>query len=1064
MKPRALFPAVLLLAACSMSLYLGEPVSPSQHPASGRSRGEPLAELKLTTHHSPLTTHPAIQVPSGFVVELVAAPPLVKYPMMACCDERGRLFIAESDGQNLGKAELLKQQPRFVRMLDPARTDGKFHKGRIFADKMVMPEGALWHDGALFIVSAPYLWRLEDSDGDGTADKRDKLVGEMDLIGNANQHGPYLAPNGRLFFSGGTFGYNLVGKDGKGPGKGNWAGVFSCRPDGTDVRVECHAGINPVEVAFTPEGEALGTCAIFDMVGGRHDALVHWVHGASYGERLREPTLKQTGRYLPALTRWGQVAPSGLLRYRGTQFGEAFRDNLFVCQFNSHKVVRVRLKRVGATFRAESEDFLVSLSADFHPADILEDADGSLLLLDTGGWLTMGCPTSKNRPEVFGGIYRIRKVDGPAAPDPRGLKMNWATARAADLVPWLDDPRPAVRDRALATLALSRASLRSNEAVSALGEAVQTGKSVRLRRNAVWALSRIGTSPPRQALCQALADRDASVLQAAVHALGILREPGAVQRLRQLVVQGEAPVRREAATALGLIGRAEAVPALLESLRSAGDEFLEHALTYALIEINAPAPTSVGLSDSMARVRRAALVALDQMRDGRLTRELVAPLLDSADPDVQRAALEVVGKRRWAADIVGLLGKWLADPRPDAARQAMIGGAVLAFAKDAEIQARVADTLNRNATPRVIAILLVETIGRTGLQTLPPSWVEALSRFLQDPDVRLRREAVAAIAALDTDQLDAALLALTRDSSTGRELRVLALAVVARHGARLDDDALKLLISQIHPDTGPVERLSAAGALGKAKLSQRQVSQLPALVSRAGPLELAGLLGAFETAAQDKQLSKTQSAKLGFELAEALAKSPGLTSLSAGRVQALLDRYPPEVRLSGKGLLAKLRGDTEQQRARLAELEPQLAKGSAQRGKQIFFSNRAACSACHRIGTEGGDVGPNLSKIGQIRSSRDLLESILFPSATIANGYETYTVTTRSGRTISGLLRRQTAEAIHLVPTDRSEIRVARADIEELSPNGESVMPQGLEKIMSADELVDVVAYLRTLR
>ena len=118
---------------------------------------------------------PPMQVAPGFEVTVSAAPPLVRYPMMACFDPDGRLYIAESDGRNLTtKGEIEKALPRFVRRLVDTDGDGVFDQSTIFADKMTMPEGGLWHDGALYIISAPYLWRLEDADDDGVAEKREK--------------------------------------------------------------------------------------------------------------------------------------------------------------------------------------------------------------------------------------------------------------------------------------------------------------------------------------------------------------------------------------------------------------------------------------------------------------------------------------------------------------------------------------------------------------------------------------------------------------------------------------------------------------------------------------------------------------------------------------------------------------------------------------------------------------------------------------------------------------------------------------------------------------------------
>jgi len=256
---------------------------------------------------------PAINVPKGFSIKVAAAPPLVTYPMMACLDEKGRLYVAESDGRNLTtKKEIKKELPRFIRRLVDTNGDGIYDESTIFADKMTMPEGGLWLNGSLYIVSAPYLWRLEDTNDDGVADVREKILGYMEFDGRANQHGPYLGPNGRLYFSGGHFGYEFTGTDGSKTGKSRAAGIFSCRPDGSDVRIEGQGGINPVDIEFTDTGEMFSTCAIYDSHQGRHDALIHWIPGGLTQRVYGKPLVPDTGYRLPATSRWGQVAPAGL--------------------------------------------------------------------------------------------------------------------------------------------------------------------------------------------------------------------------------------------------------------------------------------------------------------------------------------------------------------------------------------------------------------------------------------------------------------------------------------------------------------------------------------------------------------------------------------------------------------------------------------------------------------------------------------------------------------------------------------------------------------------------------
>src|SRR5690606_31538451 len=122
------------------------------------------------------------------------------------------------------------------------------------------------------------------------------------------------------------------------------------------------------------------------------------------------------------------------------------------------------------------------------------------------------------------------------------------------------------------------------------------------------------------------------------------------------------------------------------------------------------------------------------------------------------------------------------------------------------------------------------------------------------------------------------------------------------------------------------------------------------------------------------------------------------------------------------------------------------------------------CYKCHRVGDTGEEIGPNLNQIGEIRSKRDLVEAVVFPSASFAREYEPYLIITLSGKSYSGILSRQTAQAIYLRLTDRSEIRIERDDIEEMRPAKTSIMPQGLDQTISPEEFRDLIAFLLTLK
>jgi putative membrane-bound dehydrogenase-like protein len=999
---------------------------------------------------------PPLKVPPGFVVERVAGPPVVEYPIVAGFDERGRLFVAHSAGRNVKGAErLLKELPNSIRLLEAADGDGRFRKYTVFADKLTFPTGALWHDGALYVCSPPYLWRLQDTRGKGMADVRKELVGRFEFWGHAGDiHGPFLGPDGRLYWTDGLLGHRIE-RPGAPALAGHASGVYRCKPDGTDVEAVCGGGMdNPVMMTFTAEGEPLATSTLLNNYPVRYDGILYCVEGGVYPHHAHLiAELKRTGDPLPPVANLGHVSPSGIVRYRGSAFGAAYRDNLFVTQFNTHKVQRLVLERDGAGFKVRGEDFLVSTSPHFHPTDVIEDADGSLLVVDTGGWFTIGCHVSTFKPEVKGGIYRVRKQGAPRPADPRGLALPWDRLTPPELARLLDDPRFAVRDRAVLLLAK-----RGDGAVAALEEVGRRGRSVRARRNAVWAAARIESRAARAVARAALDDPAVSVRLAAAHAVGLHRDAAAAARLGALVARGNPAVRRQAATALGRIRRAAAVPALLAALGEPGadaDRFLEHALIYALIRIDDRPATLAGLRDSRPRVRRGALIALDQMDHGRLTPEVVTPLLDTTDPALQKTALAVVAAHGWADQAAGLLRRWLGQGDLSGERRESVRAAILALCKAPAVHELVAGALRREQTPPATRLLLLETLAQVPLDRLPGAWAREVGRGLGHADARVVRQAVATVRAARLGAFDDALLRLANDKARPADLRAAAAAAVAPRLPRVEPAVFAFLTARLAPDMPPLARLEAADALGGARLDEGQLKALAGLVARAGALELPRLLPAFEHA---------KDPAVGGRLVAALGQSPGLTGITPDGLRRALRAYPEAVRRAARPLFRRLEADAGRQKARLAELEPVLTGGDPGRGRGVFFGARASCAACHTAGGRGGAVGPDLSKIGAVRSGRELLEAVVFPSAGFVRGYEPFVVTTRDGKFHSGILRRQTAEAVYLVTAERAEVRIARADIEALEPGRVSIMPQGLDAQLSRQELADLLAFLQALR
>jgi len=137
--------------------------------------------------------------------------------------------------------------------------------------------------------------------------------------------------------------------------------------------------------------------------------------------------------------------------------------------------------------------------------------------------------------------------------------------------------------------------------------------------------------------------------------------------------------------------------------------------------------------------------------------------------------------------------------------------------------------------------------------------------------------------------------------------------------------------------------------------------------------------------------------------------------------------------------------------------------GDAARGRTLF-AGTATCAKCHKVAGEGKDVGPDLSEIGSKLSKEAMYLAILDPSAGVSFNYETWVVRMLDGTVHSGILQSQTDEAVELKTAESIVHRLRRAEIEELRKSPVSLMPADLQKQLRAQDLVDLVEYLATLR
>lgn len=1015
----------------------------------------PVASLATVAPQQPVELH----VPEGFEVQHVAGPPLTSHPMLAAFDNRGRLFVTESTGVNADASVLAEGPPHEIRILEDTNGDGRYDTFKVFADKLTFPEGILWHDGSVYVSSPPEFWKLTDTDGDDVADKREVLATGFTFRGMSDDmHGGSLGHDGRIYYAAGRMQHKIQRPGGPVVHEGHNPLIVRSRPDGSEFEVFSGAMGNAVGVAFSDAGDCFASGTFGVNADGKRDVLNHCIEGGAYPV-LGQPVVehKLTGGELPNLAQFGASASSDLMIYRDEVFGADYRGNLFSAMFNLHKIARHVLEPDGATYRCHTEDFLTSSNADFHPTDVLEDADGSLVVLDTGAWFLIGCPTSViAKPQISGGIYRVSRSGSKRIADSRGATIAWSKLSPGELVALLDDSRFEVRDRAMCELALKK-----NEAVPALKTAL-SDRQPRRRLNAVWTLARIETPAAASTARIALNDADDNVRQAAAVAAGLMRDHEAMPQLIQLAGSDKSsPVRREAANALGRIGDKKAVAPLLSALAGVTDRFLDHALILALIRIDDREQTVAGLSDPSPEVRRGTLIALDQMDHGQLSQNDVTSALATDNVRVQKAALDVIARHSgWANQITQLSKQWLADAELSEDRRSALRGVLLTFIGDGSVQELVAQSLAHKETPQWTRLLLLDVVAHSDLNALPRSWKQPLLSTLASENTDTIRAAIEAIAATNEGQSalgQAELLALAQDDKWPADIRVAAIAAAGQAGQTPPNAIFNLLVLQCGPEVEPVTRLQAASVLGSSKLDSAQVDRVVGLIAAAGPLELPSLSRAFESADKITDAHK---------LIVALNKSPGLSAIPVDRLVKLIEKMPTEIRPEADKLLKQSNADLAGQRKRLEELKDTLAGGDPERGRALFFGAKASCSACHRIGEEGGHIGPNLAGIGDIRTRRDLLEAVAFPSASFARNFEPFTLISKSGIAQSGIISRTTSDSIYLTTGERTTIRIPRSEIEEdgIVPASVSIMPQGLDRTLQPAELKDLLSFLSSLR
>ncbi|MHC4996987.1 MAG: c-type cytochrome, partial [Planctomycetota bacterium] len=136
------------------------------------------------------------------------------------------------------------------------------------------------------------------------------------------------------------------------------------------------------------------------------------------------------------------------------------------------------------------------------------------------------------------------------------------------------------------------------------------------------------------------------------------------------------------------------------------------------------------------------------------------------------------------------------------------------------------------------------------------------------------------------------------------------------------------------------------------------------------------------------------------------------------------------------------------------------AKGDVAAGRKQFIQN---CLACHRVGNQGGLIGPNLNGFGQ-RPKPEILAEIIDPNRSVEMTYQLWTVSTRDGQTLAGKLQSESKTAIELLDIAGQLHVVQRGNILSMTASNLSLMPPGLEQALGEEGMRDLLEFLSTLK
>ena len=989
----------------------------------------------------------------GLHIDKVADDALIQWPIAATFDAEGDLLVLEChwNGESVQK-QLVSKPHKIVRLSD-TDGDGRFDERLVVAEELAFPEGIMVFGNDLLVTAPPNILKLSDADGDGFFEKQDVWFDGTTITHCANDlHGPKRGLDGWVYWTKGAFGeqsHLLLGSgesDDAERSKSKAAHIYRRHPSGGPIERLMTGGMdNPSDIAFSPEGERFFCSTFLHHPGnGIRDGIAHAPRGGLFGKQHQVLDGHwSTGPLLQPIAELGAAAPASIDFLKSLALVTAIPSQqaamaianpprfLVTSQFNLHKVGLHRLVENGSSFETQSMDLVSADRVDFHPVDVLEESDGSLLIFDTGGWYDLCCPSSGSDQKIArGGIYRLTAAS----------ERRHNQARSINTPPALS-PAEAMR------IAMDR------------------NQNVAARREALWQMAQAITLQDEPQLANAtialLSDTEPTIQQAAANIVGLNRWPLALPHLVANLKSNSPATVRSVIEAVGVIGNADSVlPILSAKRRFPDDRFISHSSIYALMEIGAIEPMiniakrSLDDSEQLAVVH--ALDQMDQLPES-LFPKLVSNLTSDRE-DLRSLAVRCLSKRETGIELTVpfLESAWNLE---DNARLAACIPLVARGASHPKLRALFGDLLGAAPTQsETRQAWLIECLTHASSDVLPSEWSKPLVAWIRSANGPLLGRIADSIRKTKFANEDRASIARTLRSRFEELIAIdpiLAVQVIAATPPDmepLDEGSLHAIIQQI---TVPESSAVAEAALSRSRISPSSAKGLIAILKDLPPLRLQTGIDV---------LLRCRDDDVDRELTRRLPELPALKTLVVEKVLSSVNNRSDAMKGEWAAIMKSANRPPEDVLKELERWVERLPAGDAKRGYQVFSSPKAACSSCHQIGYVGGRLGPELSTIGRSRTRRDLVEAVVFPSIRMAQGYHPVRVRTVDDEVFNGLLTKQTDSYVELLCGVDKTCRIARSDVEEQSESKVSVMPSGLDQQMTLEEFADLLAFLESKR